>query len=204
VPAADTSHIHSGARGDARTRRALRPVLAGSGPVSRRAQAMLLAGVAMLLAACASDTAEPERDPQSGVTPPGATEQAPDTGAILDLVHPDRGEPSSELLVTDLVVGEGAEAQAGDRVVVHYAGVRWSDGGRFDASWDRGQTFSFALGAGQVIAGWDQGVPGMRVGGRRVLTIPPALAYGDRGAGGVIGPGETLVFVVDLLETGAS
>ena len=173
-------------------------------PFTVRARTVVVAGVALLLAACGSDAAEPEREPQPGSTPPGATEQAPDTAAILELVHPGRAEPPTELLLTDLVVGDGAEAQPGDRVVVHYAGVRWSDGGRFDASWDRGQTFAFALGAGQVIAGWDQGVQGMRVGGRRVLTIPPGLAYGDRGAGGVIGPGETLVFVVDLLETGAS
>jgi peptidylprolyl isomerase len=190
--------VHASSRTDRRDRRTV------TRPVAVRVRAAVLAGVALLLAACAAETAEPEPEPSPGQTPPGATAQAPDMAAILELVHPDRGEPSTDLLVTDLVVGEGDEASVGDRVVVHYAGVRWSDGGRFDASWDRGQTFSFTLGAGQVIAGWDQGVQGMRVGGRRVLTIPPALAYGDRGAGGVIGPGETLVFVVDLLETGAS
>ena len=84
-------------------------------------------------------------------------------------------------------------------VEVHYVGVAWSTGDQFDASWDRGQTFSFRLGGGQVIAGWDQGVQGMRVGGRRQLTIPPHLGYGARGAGGVIKPNETLVFVVDLV-----
>jgi len=165
---------------------------------------LLLASAALLLAACAADTAEPERETPSGGPASAPVEAAPDVAAILELVHPDRGAPSSELLVTDLITGDGATAQDGDRVVVHYAGVRWSDGGRFDASWDRGQTFSFTLGAGQVISGWDLGVRGMQVGGRRVLTIPPALAYGDRGAGSVIGPGETLVFVVDLLETGPS
>ena len=110
------------------------------------------------------------------------------------------GEPPAQLEVDDLEVGTGAEAAGGNQVEVHYVGVSWSTGRQFDASWDRGDTFSFRLGAGQVIAGWDQGVSGMRVGGRRRLTIPPALAYGSRGAGGVIGPGETLVFVVDLLE----
>jgi peptidylprolyl isomerase len=110
------------------------------------------------------------------------------------------GDPPGELQVEDLTVGDGVEATAGRRVDVHYVGVSWSTGRQFDASWDRGQTFGFGLGAGQVITGWDQGVQGMRVGGRRRLTIPPHLGYGDRGAGGVIAPGETLVFVVDLLE----
>ena len=84
-------------------------------------------------------------------------------------------------------------------VEVHYVGVAWKDGKQFDASWDRGDTFKFGLGKGQVIPGWDQGVAGMKVGGRRRITIPPQLAYGKRGAGGVIGPDETLVFVVDLV-----
>lgn len=110
------------------------------------------------------------------------------------------GPPPSELVVEDVTVGDGPEAVAGKRVEVHYVGVSWSTGQQFDASWDRGQPFGFGLGAGQVITGWDQGVQGMRVGGRRRLTIPPGLAYGDRGAGGVIAPGETLVFVVDLLS----
>jgi peptidylprolyl isomerase len=108
-------------------------------------------------------------------------------------------QPPTELVKDDLAIGDGAEAGAGQEVEVHYVGVSWSTGQQFDASWDRGQAFSFGLGAGQVIAGWDKGVAGMRVGGRRRLTIPPHLGYGDRGAGGVIGPGETLVFVVDLL-----
>lgn len=109
------------------------------------------------------------------------------------------GEPPVQLEVEDLEVGAGAEAAAGSEVDVHYVGVSWSTGRQFDASWDRRDTFSFRLGAGSVIAGWDQGVAGMRVGGRRRLTIPPELGYGSRGAGGVIAPGETLVFVVDLV-----
>ena len=112
------------------------------------------------------------------------------------------GEPPTELGVEDLEVGDGHEARSGTEVEVHYVGVSWSTGKQFDASWDRGEPFSFRLGAGQVIPGWDQGVAGMRIGGRRRLTIPPALAYGSQGAGGVIGPGETLVFVVDLLDVG--
>jgi peptidylprolyl isomerase len=107
--------------------------------------------------------------------------------------------PSYVLEIEDLVVGEGEEAVAGHTVEVHYVGVAWSDGNQFDASWDRGDTFRFGLGKGQVIQGWDEGVAGMRVGGRRRITIPPMLGYGKRGAGGVIGPDETLVFVVDLV-----
>jgi peptidylprolyl isomerase len=107
--------------------------------------------------------------------------------------------PSYRLELEDLEVGDGEEAVAGRVVEVHYVGVSWSTGEQFDASWDRGGTFKFGLGKGQVIPGWDQGVAGMRVGGRRRITIPPMLAYGKRGAGGVIGPDETLVFVVDLL-----
>ncbi len=107
--------------------------------------------------------------------------------------------PSYVLEIDDLVVGEGEEAVSGHTVEVHYVGVAWSDGNQFDASWDRGDTFRFGLGKGQVIQGWDEGVAGMKVGGRRRITIPPMLGYGKRGAGGVIGPDETLVFVVDLV-----
>ena len=109
------------------------------------------------------------------------------------------GPPPSQLQVEDLEVGSGPEATAGRSVDVHYVGVSWSTGAQFDASWDRRSTFSFKLGGGQVIPGWDQGVAGMKVGGRRRLTIPPALGYGSQGAGGVIKPNETLVFVVDLI-----
>jgi peptidylprolyl isomerase len=111
-------------------------------------------------------------------------------------------DPPAGMVVDDIVVGDGAEATAGSDVEVHYVGVAWSNGRQFDASWDRGDTFSFRLGAGQVIEGWDRGVQGMRVGGQRRLTLPPQVAYGSRGAGGVIGPGETLVFVVDLVDVG--
>jgi peptidylprolyl isomerase len=109
------------------------------------------------------------------------------------------GDPPTELVVDDLIVGEGPEATPGQQVSVHYVGVAHSNGKEFDSSYSRNTPFSFGLGAGQVIQGWDKGVTGMRVGGRRQLTIPANLAYGDRGAGGVIKPGETLVFVVDLL-----
>ena len=108
--------------------------------------------------------------------------------------------PSYQLEIEDLTVGDGEEAAAGRTVEVHYVGHAWSSGEQFDASWDRGDTFKFGLGGGQVIEGWDQGVTGMKVGGRRRITIPPMLGYGKRGAGGVIGPDETLVFVVDLIS----
>ena len=110
------------------------------------------------------------------------------------------GEPPSQLEITDLSTGEGDEATPGRTAVVHYVGVAFSTGEEFDASWGRGEPFSFPLGAGKVIAGWDRGVQGMKVGGRRKLVIPPDLGYGDRGAGSAIAPGETLIFVVDLLD----
>jgi peptidylprolyl isomerase len=107
--------------------------------------------------------------------------------------------PPADLVIEDLTVGDGAEATAGNTVNVHYVGVAHSTGEEFDASYNRGTPLKFQLGIGQVISGWDQGVQGMKVGGRRKLVIPPHLGYGDRGAGGVIKGGETLIFVVDLL-----
>lgn len=109
------------------------------------------------------------------------------------------GPPPADLQITDLKIGEGEQAGHGSTVQVHYVGVAHSTGEEFDASWNRGEPLSFRLGSGMVISGWDQGVMGMRVGGRRQLLIPPHLAYGERGAGGVIKPGETLVFVCDLI-----
>jgi len=109
------------------------------------------------------------------------------------------GEPPADLQITDIKEGDGEVAKAGDRVQVHYVGVAYSTGEEFDSSYGRGDPLEFQLGAGRVIAGWDQGVQGMRVGGRRQLVIPPHLAYGDRGAGNVIAPGETLIFVCDLV-----
>ena len=109
------------------------------------------------------------------------------------------GELTGDLQVRDLVEGDGEVAKAGQQAVVHYVGVAYSTGEEFDASYNRGTPFTFPLGGGRVIAGWDQGVQGMKVGGRRELIIPPHLGYGDRGAGGAIKGGETLIFVVDLL-----
>ncbi|MER6438986.1 MULTISPECIES: FKBP-type peptidyl-prolyl cis-trans isomerase [unclassified Streptomyces] len=109
------------------------------------------------------------------------------------------GEAPADLQVKDIRVGDGAEAKAGAVVEVHYVGVTFATGEEFDASWNRGQTFRFPLGAGRVIKGWDQGVEGMRVGGRREITIPPHLAYGDQSPSPLIPAGSTLIFVVDLL-----
>ncbi|MBA3782381.1 FKBP-type peptidyl-prolyl cis-trans isomerase [Nocardioides sp. InS609-2] len=115
-------------------------------------------------------------------------------------VDPHMGAVPSDLEVTDLIEGDGAEATTGKTVSVHYVGVAHSSGEEFDASYNRGAPLQFRLGIGQVISGWDQGVEGMKIGGRRRLVIPPHLGYGDRGAGGAIAPGETLIFVVDLLD----
>src|SRR5688572_27463188 len=110
------------------------------------------------------------------------------------------GDIPFELGIEEITIGDGPEAIAGTKVAVHYVGVAFSTGEEFDASWNRGQPFEFKLGKGQVIPGWDAGVQGMKVGGRRKLTIPSAMAYGARGAGGgVIKPHEPLVVVVDLL-----
>jgi peptidylprolyl isomerase len=175
-----------------RTRRAAR-----TSSVTTSVVAGLLA--ALVLVGC-DDEQEPVVDEDEAQQPqdlPSDLREKPDPAAILPA---ERGEPPSQLVVLDVVEGDGDLATAGSTVTVHYVGVNWSDGRQFDASWDRGQPFGFELGAGRVIPGWDQGVEGMRVGGRRILTIPPELAYGERGAGGVIGPNETLVFAVDLLE----
>ena len=127
-------------------------------------------------------------------------EGAEDLGSKPTVTVDTGAEPPGELVSDDLVTGDGQAIQPGDTANVQYVGVSWSTGREFDSSWDRGaQPFSFPVGAGRVIAGWDDGVTGMRAGGRRLLVIPPHLGYGDRGAGGVIAPGETLVFVVDAL-----
>ncbi|MFB6615656.1 FKBP-type peptidyl-prolyl cis-trans isomerase [Streptomyces sp. NPDC085524] len=110
------------------------------------------------------------------------------------------GPVPTDLVIEDIWEGDGAEAKVGAFVKVHYVGVAFSTGEEFDASWNRGSALQFQLGVGQVIQGWDKGVQGMKVGGRRKLTIPAHLAYGDRGAGSAIAPGETLIFVCDLMD----
>ncbi|MFN2497102.1 MAG: FKBP-type peptidyl-prolyl cis-trans isomerase [Pseudonocardiaceae bacterium] len=136
------------------------------------------------------------------VTPPTTAGDEEDdvSNPTRPVVEVPEGPPPSELVIEDQVVGDGAEATPGLHIEAHYVGVSYATGQQFDASWDRGAPLAFQLGTGRVIQGWDDGIAGMRVGGRRRLTVPPHLAYGDRGAGGVIKPGETLVFVVDLVS----
>ncbi len=157
----------------------------------------VVAALVLLLGACADGGGEDADTPAAD----DAAVELETRPEVADLVPADGTEPPSELQVEDLAVGDGPTAAEGDVLVVQYVGVRWSDGGEFDASWDRGQPLEFQLGSGQVIPGWEQGLEGMSVGGRRMITIPPDLAYADRGAGEAIPPGETIVFVVDLLET---
>jgi peptidylprolyl isomerase len=159
--------------------------------------AVAVTAVAALLAGC--DRAADEEVPVADETDAPDLGERPDVLALLE----GEADPPAELDVRDLAVGDGEEAQAGDTVTVHYVGVGWSTREEFDASWERGQPLTFGLGQGQVIEGWDRGVDGMREGGRRLLVIPPDQGYGERGVEGVIAPGETLVFVVDLLEVEA-
>jgi peptidylprolyl isomerase len=160
-----------------------------------------------LAGGCGGDEEEePERPPSI----PSAEEQATETAPTADLTDTSRkpeipkptGSPPRNLKVEDIVKGKGSPAKRGDSVAVQYAGVTFSTGAEFDASWNRGEPFTFELGAGMVIPGWDRGLVGMRPGGRRKLTIPPRLAYGAQGQPPTIGPNETLVFVVDLVRIG--
>jgi FKBP-type peptidyl-prolyl cis-trans isomerase len=131
----------------------------------------------------------------------GETTSVADTGPKPTVDVPE-GPAPTELVVKDLKTGDGAEAKSGDQVSVQYVGVLYDGGKEFDSSWDRGQPFSFQLGSGQVIPGWDQGVAGMKVGGRRELIIPPELAYGKQGQPPTIPGSATLVFVIDLVSVG--
>jgi peptidylprolyl isomerase len=166
---------------------------------------LLLALALALLAGCGGD-----KEQETAATPAPtatATETATAAPSNKDLstkptVPKPEGQPPSELVKKDIVKGKGRRAKKGDNVTVQYVGVSFSTGQQFDASWDSGQPFRFALGKGMVIPGWDKGVPGMRVGGRRMLTIPPDLAYGAAGAPPSIGPNETLIFIVDLVKVG--
>ncbi|MER8032077.1 FKBP-type peptidyl-prolyl cis-trans isomerase [Streptomyces bauhiniae] len=116
-------------------------------------------------------------------------------------VHVPEGDAPAELTVRDLVIGDGAEVKPGMVVRVHYVGVTFESGKEFDASWDRGEPYKFAVGSGKVIKGWDRGVRGMRVGGRREIIVPPRLGYGNQSPTPLIPAGSTLVFVVDLLDS---
>lgn len=171
-------------------------------PTLARMLRLALVSLALLgvLAGCGDD----EEQPASAPSPAATTEEAAAPTEISTNLSEEpkpvpAGEPPTELVTEDVVEGDGKKATPGSMISVQYTGVSFSTGQKFDASWDRGaEPFVFQLGAGQVIPGWDQGLAGMRVGGRRVLTIPPDLAYGPQGSPPAIGPNETLIFVVDL------
>jgi peptidylprolyl isomerase len=152
----------------------------------------LIAALALALAGCGGG------DEREAAAPTATATETATPAAEKPAVAAPKHKPK-RLVKQDLKVGDGAVAEPGKQVTVHYVGVSMANGRQFDASWDRGEPFTFALGAGQVIPGWDEGVAGMKVGGRRQLVIPPRLAYGAQGSPPAIGPNETLVFVVDLL-----
>jgi peptidylprolyl isomerase len=164
----------------------------------------------LALAACGDDdeseggspqaAQEPAETTETTETSPAAQREALEDTSTKPVIPRPSGSPPRRLRKEDIVKGKGPPARPGDTLTVHYAGVTFSTGEEFDASWDAGQPFSFPLGGGAVIPGWDRGLVGMRKGGRRMLTIPPHLAYGSQGSPPAIGPNETLVFVVDLLE----
>jgi peptidylprolyl isomerase len=176
----------------------------------RRATGLVAAALACAaLAGCGGDgdsSAETTATPDQGAATATAT-ATPAGGDLKDLsskpvIPAPAGRPPAQLKVRDIVKGKGKRARPGDMISVQYVGASWSTGEEFDASWDRGEPFVFQLGAGNVIQGWDQGLVGMRVGGRRELTIPPQMGYGEQGSPPAIGPNETLVFVVDLERIG--
>jgi peptidylprolyl isomerase len=160
----------------------------------RRLTLLALACAALFaVAGCGGSDSE---EPASSSTPAAAA--TPE--ATKPEVTVPKGKAPKKLVIKDLKVGDGATAEPGKQVTVNYVGVSKLNGRQFDASWDRGEPFTFQLGSGGVIQGWDEGVKGMKVGGRRMLVIPPDLAYGPQGSPPTIGPNETLVFVIDLLD----
>lgn len=172
----------------------------------------LLLALGALLAGCGSSnggstiTVGNENPSDNALANSGGTETTattPTSGPLSEepKVTPPSGAAPASLEKKDLIVGSGPEAKTGQTVTVNYVGVLFKGGKEFDASWKRHEPFTFKLGAGQVIAGWDQGIPGMKVGGRRELVIPASLAYGSKGSGSTIPPNAPLVFVVDLLGT---
>jgi peptidylprolyl isomerase len=170
-------------------------------PAVKAPTAVISLCVALAFAGCGGSS----DNSSSGSTEAGGSTAAETTTAAKKTkpkVTVPKGAPPKKLAVKELEEGNGAEAKAGSEVTVQYVGVNYKNGKEFDSSWSRNEPFTFALGAGQVIPGWDQGVEGMKVGGRRELIIPPELAYGEAGSPPAIGPNETLVFVIDLLEVG--
>ena len=169
----------------------------------RRRLALPCLLLALALPGCGGGSKSSSNDETAATPSPTATDTAtptPTPAAHKPKVKVPSGKPPKHLVKRDLKVGTGPPAQAGQTVTVQYVGVNYKNGKQFDASWDRGQPFKFVLGARQVISGWDEGVVGMRPGGRRELIIPPALGYGAQGAPPVIKPNETLVFVIDLIS----
>ena len=165
----------------------------------RHSAACGLAALSLAVAACSEEeTGKAEEDSTAELRP---AEPAPETSAASEKpkIAKPKGEPPKRLVVKDLRKGKGATARAGSQLTVNYVGVSHSNGREFDSSFDRGEPFDFELGASMVIPGWDEGLAGMKVGGRRMLTVPPGKAYGAQGSPPAIGPNETLVFVVDLI-----
>jgi peptidylprolyl isomerase len=169
-------------------------------PRSLRQVTLLALAAALLTAGCGddADSNSAGAEQPTETTAAEARESLEDTSSRPVIEKPS-GSPPRKLVREDIVKGKGRGAESGDRITVHYVGVSFSTGDEFDASWDTGRPFTFTLGAGEVIPGWDRGIVGMRKGGRRTLTIPPELAYGAEGSG-PIAPNETLVFVVDLVK----
>lgn len=174
---------------------------------ARRLVFAAVAAAALAVAGCGGD------DEKAAAPPPAAASPSPTVAAEPGAISTDleqepmipkpSGDPPAKLVKKDVVKGKGPRAKAGDQLSVQYTGVSFSTGQKFDASWDRGaEPFEFPVGGGQVIPGWDRGIPGMRVGGRRELIIPSELAYGPQGSPPTIGPNETLIFVVDLVKIG--
>jgi peptidylprolyl isomerase len=165
-----------------------------------------LSAIVMVCAALGFAGCGDDDDDEGAGAPETQAAQAPDAGDVDTSTKPNvevpEGEPPPGLQIDDLKEGTGATATTGATVTVHYVGVSYSNGMQFDASWDRDEPFTFAVGGGQVIPGWDEGVAGMKVGGRRRLTIPPELGYGEQGRPPEIAPNETLIFVIDLLDVG--
>jgi peptidylprolyl isomerase len=161
---------------------------------------MLALAAALLASGCGDD----DDSGSAGAEQPAETateaQSSPEDTSVKPVIDKPSGSPPRRLVKEDIVKGKGKAAKAGDRITVQYVGVSFSTGRQFDASWDRGQPFGFFLGAGEVIPGWDQGIVGMKQGGRRKLTIPPEQAYGAQGSPPNIAPNETLVFVVDLVK----
>ena len=157
----------------------------------------LCAALAIAIAGCGGGSSSSSTEAGGEST---AAQSGEESTATKPTIEKPSGPPPTELEETDLVEGTGAEAKAGDEVTVQYVGVNYKTGKEFDASWDRGEPFTFTLGSSSVIPGWEQGVEGMKEGGRRQLVIPPELGYGEAGAPPAIPPNETLVFVVDLLK----